>query len=171
MNLRRPIANFFFRIYVRWMELFGWGYWAYYPATDRLIWTRKQCQIYGMLCEKSVCVDGYEMFNRVVLDDGFRERARHAVEMSQKTHADFRQQFPARNQVTQEIIFVEARGEWVFDKHGAPYCLHGFNRRIDFGGKEFQQKLDQLNICRIIGEWKRDGHIPESILRNGTTRG
>ena len=170
MKLTAPIKNAFFRFYVKLMELFGWGYWAYYPKKDRLIWTRKQCQIYGVQCETKVKVGEYAMFDRCVLNDAFREHSRYAVEMSMKTHADFRQQFPVRHQTTEEIIFIEARGEWVFDERGEPFCLHGFNRKITFPEKEFEPKLNQLTMSCIVGEWKRDGKVPDSFFPHGTAR-
>lgn len=156
------ISNALFRARVRFLEWLGWGYWAYYPDTDKLIWTRKECEIYGVPCEHRVKIGTYAMFSSVLINDDFREFSSHVVEMSRKSGRDFRQQFIARNQTTQEIIFIEARGKWVFSKDGHPICLHGFNRKME--PLCFQSKFDQLNMRRIISEWRREGAIPAEFL-------
>ena len=161
--------NTLFRAYVRLRELFGWGYWAYYPATGRLIWTRKECQIYGEPCEGALKVGTYEMFESALLNEKFRSFSEHVVKMSMQSGKEFRQQFVVRNKQTEEIMFVESEGKWVFNRDGSPLCLHGFNRRID--PHDFSQKLDQLNMRRILSEWIREGAIPrEFIEAHGPSR-
>lgn len=150
------------------MEFFGWGYWAYYPNTDKLIWSKKQCDIYGELCNGRLKVAGYAMFDKSLLNDEFREFSRHAVEMSKRSGRNFLQQFIIRHHVTQEIMFIESRGRWLFQKDGTPFCLYGFNRKMEFDN--FQCKFDQLNLARIVSEWRREGKVPDSFLNYGTAR-
>jgi len=167
MSPLKPIKNAVFRAYVRFMEMLGWGYWAYYPATSKLIWTRKECGIYGVPCDTAVKVADYTMFSNALLNDSFRNYCAHAVEMSGKSGLDFHLQFIARNQTTQQIIFIEARGRWVFE-NGKAICLHGFNRLIE--PHCFQSKYDQLNMRRIISEWMREGQVPVEFMTYGTAR-
>ena len=110
------------------------------------------------------------MFSAALFDDAFRDYSRHAVEMSRKSCCEFRQQFLARNQTTQEIIFVEAFGKWVVNKHGEPVCLHGFNRKLT--PTCFHRAFDRLNFRRIVSEWEREGRIPEEFInaRYGSER-